>query len=94
MPKRHDWDNGDINYYNGYSEHETNSIYVDERERFVVSLIVGYSDEEAATAEEAAYYAVELTRDEGAGDTVWFVYDRKEQRMHQFEQSQFDTEVS
>jgi hypothetical protein len=74
----------------GYRFHETASIYVEPEERYVVSLIVGYSDEDCASSEEAARAALELVTEIGAGGTRWFVYDRKADGMLSFEQKQFD----
>lgn len=81
---------------NEFGRDEVQSIYVDREERFVVSLVVGYSEEDLAhdggevSPRAAAKWALELTRDEGSNGTHWFVYDRHEQRMHSFEQSDFD----
>lgn len=76
---------------------EVDSIYVDVDERFVVSLVVGYGKPDngqprdgVSTPEEAAAAALDLTRDEGSGDTVWFVHDRTTGRTHQFEQEDFE----
>lgn len=79
----------------GYADHETSSIYVDPRDRFVVSLIVGYDDDadgsNVQSPKEAAHYALKLTTDEASDGTFWFVFDRKTKEMHQFEQSDFET---
>lgn len=83
---------------------ELDSIYADADDRFIVSLIVGYTEEDLAageydnndgtiTPQEAAKWALELTRDEGATGTHWFVFDRKTGRMHTLEQSEFDPEM-
>lgn len=84
---------------------ETESIYVDRKDRYVVSLIAGYTDEDIAEdypgddylptepterARMAAHYALELTRDEGQRGTAWFVYDRQERWMHSFEQAEIE----
>lgn len=82
---------------------EIATIYVDlERDRYIVSLIVGYSDEDLArdggedegeiSARAAAAAALDLTRDDGSGDTTWFVYDRQTGETHEFEQSDFERE--
>jgi hypothetical protein len=78
-----------------FTREEVGSIYVDENERFVVSLIVGYSEDALSstgrvTAKTAALAAVELTRDEGSSDTKWFVYDRKRRVGRFYEQGEFD----
>lgn len=79
---------------NKFSRDEVGSIYVDDEERFVVSLIVGYQpgrDEGVDTPRDAALAALQLTA-EGAGawcGTTWFVYDRKTKTLHSFEQDTF-----
>ena len=77
---------------------EIDTIYLSDDDRFIVSLIVGYTEEDLtdegeATPQAAAKWALDLTRDEGARGTHWFVFDRKEQRMHMFEQHEFDPEM-
>jgi hypothetical protein len=74
----------------GYGLHETHSIYVGDRERFVVSLIVGYTDDEVDSPLAAARAALELTTDGGADGTKWFVYDRASETMRELEQCEFD----
>lgn len=92
---------------NAFHRDEVDSIYVYRTERYVVSLIVGYSDEDLRAedpgrwvglsseeqAREAARWALELTRDDGANGTHWFVYDREEKVMRMFEQDEFDPEM-
>lgn len=71
---------------------ELNSIYCDDKNRFVVSLIVGYGGDEAdgvGSAREAAFAALELTSDSGWDDTLWYVFDRQTGTMHSFTQDQF-----
>lgn len=76
----------------GYELHETASIYVDPAERYVVSLIVGYGeDDEVGGPRDAAYHAVDLTRDQGCDGTRIFVFDRHTGQMHSFEQGDIDT---
>lgn len=86
---------------------ETPTIYVNDNDRYIVSLIVGYSavedlapsidgwtdlsSEEQAKA--AARAALDLTRDEGSYGTHWSVYDRIEDVHWSFEQEEFDTEA-
>lgn len=81
---------------NDFTLNEVDSIYVDSDERFVVSLIVGYSAPDHGVApktpKEAAAAALALTRDEGSYGTHWFVYDRQTGKMHRFEQQEFEEE--
>ena len=73
-----------------FHREEVSSIYVDENERFVVSLIVGYGDgDDVESADVAAAAALALTCDLGATGTVWHVCDRESGTMHQFEQGDF-----
>lgn len=81
---------------------ELNTIYLDDKDRYVVSLIVGYTDEDLqpwieegdlAPEQAAALGALDLTRDEGAYGTNWFVYDRLTGKMHNLEQRDFDSDM-
>jgi hypothetical protein len=71
---------------------EIGSIYDDPNDRYIVSLVVTYGD--ASKGErggvhsplEAAWYALDLTRDAGSGDAVWFVFDRETGHMHAIDQ--------
>jgi hypothetical protein len=72
-----------------WGDGEIDSIYVEPNDRYVVSLIVSYSNE-VRSPEEAAYYALDLTKDEWSCGTRWFVYDRETETMHEFEQDQFE----
>jgi hypothetical protein len=71
-----------------YGLHETATIYVADHERYVVSLVVGYShsSDEVESPLGAARAALELTTEPGCDSTNWFVYDRETERMHLFEQ--------
>lgn len=71
---------------------EVASIYVEDGDRFVVSLIASYSPtrDSAQTPHMAAEAALDLTRDDNRGGTVWFVYDRHTTVMHKLRQSDFD----
>ena len=74
-----------------WGDGEIDSIYVEPTDRFVVSLIVSYDDApQFDTPQQAASAALELTRDDGSGDTIWYVYDRDTGAMYQFEQSDFE----
>jgi hypothetical protein len=60
-----------------YGLHETATVYVGDDERFVVSLIAGYSEADNVDSPVgAAAAALALTTDEGATGTHWFVSDR------------------
>ena len=68
---------------------EVSTIYVDDRDRYIVSLIVGYAkDDEVTSPRDAAYFALQLTTDEGSTDTVWRVYDRATEKTYEFTQRQ------
>jgi hypothetical protein len=79
---------------------EVTAFYVAPGERFVVSLICGYAAGDLTPtpdlarpedlAASAAHAALELTRDEGADGTHWFVHDRETRETYLFEQSEFD----
>lgn len=72
---------------------ELGNTYVGPDDRFVVSFIVGIRDTVAATPEEAAAQALDLTRDDGAWGTHFYVFDRQTQTLHLFEQHEFDEEM-
>lgn len=66
------------------------SVYADDKNRFIVALVVGYGVEDGITnADEAAEAALSLTRDEGSSDTQWVVFDRVTGAMEVLEQSEF-----
>ena len=71
---------------------EIGNTYVGTEDRFVVSLVVGYSDSRDGieTPEEAAAAALALTTGGGSEDTHWYVYDRKSGEMTLLEQSVFE----
>jgi len=76
---------------------EVNSIYAGPLDRYIVSFIVGYGsddfDEQSRFEDSplgAASAALDLTRDDGAPGTVWFVYDRQTETLHQFAQGEFE----
>ena len=67
------------------------NTYVSDEDRFVVSLVVGYAeDEDVTTAHQAAAKALSLTRDLGSFDTHWYVYDRQTGELALIEQGEFD----
>ncbi len=72
---------------------ELGNTYVGPEDRFVVSFIVGIRAAVATTPEEAAAQALDLTRDEGAYGTHFYVFDRKTRTLHQLEQHEFDEEI-
>jgi len=82
---------------------EVETQYVDPGDRFIVSMVVGYDEDTirdnfyegarprvATMAKVAASAALQLTRDEGSSDTVWYVYDRKTGSWFHFEQDEFE----
>ncbi|MDW5593011.1 hypothetical protein VSS74_01590 [Conexibacter stalactiti] len=60
----------------GFTWTETASSYAGWNDRFIVSLIVGYGPDEAATAEDACALARDLVVGDGSDGTRWFVHDR------------------
>ncbi|MHB1524960.1 MAG: hypothetical protein ACYCZN_01545 [Candidatus Dormibacteria bacterium] len=72
---------------------EIGNTYVGAEDRFVVSLVVGYSDSRDGikTPKEAAAAALALATDGGSADTHWYVYDRKTGEMTLLEQSDFES---
>lgn len=63
------------------------NTYVDLKNRFIVSLIVGYGPEDGVTSPEAALAAaLELTRDLDSSSTQWYVHDRETGVLHLIEQ--------
>lgn len=81
---------------------EVGTIYVTDEDRFVVSLVVGYTDDIVRNnldgpkprveqlAKVAASAALQLTRDAGSDGTYWFVFDRRTGRWFEFEQGDFE----
>ncbi|NMP24410.1 hypothetical protein [Sulfobacillus harzensis] len=66
---------------------ELGNTYVDPDSRYVVSLVVGYGDDDVISPEQAVAAALDLTRDEGSYSTHWYVYDRLTKTLHLIEQS-------
>jgi hypothetical protein len=64
--------------------------FVADNDRYVVSLIVGYRDDEARNVYRAAASALDRTRDLGSFDTVWTVFDRHTGELHLLEQGEVD----
>jgi hypothetical protein len=81
--------NGDANN-TAHIQHQIGNAYVGQDDRYVVSFLVGYSSDDAKCPEDAANWALELTRDAGSDGTIWFVYDRETGELARFEQSDFD----
>lgn len=84
---------------NDFRRAEIGSIYVSADDRFVVSLVVGYHPDQGSNEEldlplftpnQAALAALELTRDGGAADTMWHVFDRATGVLHRLPQEDFD----
>lgn len=69
---------------------EIGNTYVQDDERYVVSLIVGYHEDDAGSVQEAAQAALALTRGEGSDGTHWYVYDRATGVLHLLEQRAFE----
>lgn len=68
---------------------EIGNTYVNADSRFIVSLVVGYSDmDNVQTLEDALLHAIDLTRDGGSWDTHWYVHDRQTGITHQLEQKE------
>lgn len=64
-------------YEPSFTREEIDSTYCGVEARFVVSLIVGYSEEEGVdTPEEAAAAALRLAQD-SQNRTSWYVFDRQ-----------------
>lgn len=70
-------------------------IYLSPSERFVVTLAVSYAEGEGdvQTPQDALRAALDLTRDEGAAGTHWWVYDRQTSRGQIVEQGDVDDKV-
>jgi hypothetical protein len=82
-----------------FDREEVGSIYVDgraegTRPRFIVSLVVGYPESPLLqTPIDALRAALELTRDQAADSTTWFVFDRTTGVLQQFRQANFDPDA-
>lgn len=66
---------------------EFGTIYLEDDDRFVVTLMSSYGkpDDEIETPADAAAALLGLATDSGADGTHWFVYDRATGVMHQLE---------
>jgi hypothetical protein len=74
---------------------EVRSTYLGALDRFVVSLIAGFGEEEGIqTPEEALSAAVRLTQDEDSRGTQWYVHDRQTGITQMFEQGMADGRMS
>ena len=78
---------------------ELGNTYLDDGDRFVVSLIVGYRGDEdednpIGTPEQAVAAALDLTRDLGSSDTHWYVFDRRTGGMSLVEQGDAEPQTS
>lgn len=70
---------------------DVSSVYLGDRDRWVVSFIVGYAeDDEVGSARDAARCALQLTTDDGRRDIVWRVYDREAEETFEFTQREID----
>lgn len=74
-----------------YRLEETASFYQLAKRRYVVSLIVGYDSDHVDSARGAAAAALRLTTDVlGSHSTRWCVYDRRDEEMYIFRQSELE----
>jgi hypothetical protein len=72
-----------------FKAHEVESDYVNESNRFVVSFVVGYDqDELLKTPREAAAHALSLIVEGDSDANVWHVFDRKSGNLHRVEQGE------
>lgn len=69
---------------------EVSSVYVGPGDRYVVSLVVGWSQEQASSMLEAARAALEMTRGPGSEVTHWQVFDRETGETVDLVQQDFD----
>lgn len=65
---------------------ELGNTYVESENRYVVSLIVGYNDNDVISPVHAVAAALDLTRNGDSYSTHWWVYDRQTQTLHLVEQ--------
>ena len=67
---------------------EIGNTYADRRDRFVVSLVVGFgTDDKVSSPEQAVHSALGfITEDDGAAATHWYCFDRKAGILHRIEQ--------
>jgi hypothetical protein len=79
----------------GFELHEVDSPYAERDARFLVSFMASYSEKNGvATPEEALRAAIDLTRDHGADDTVWCIYDRTRGERRFIRQGDFEDEAT
>lgn len=62
------------------------ATYADDRERYLVALVVSYDARDASSPEHAIELAVDLITGAGSGDTLWSVHDRQTGVRHVIEQ--------
>lgn len=69
--------------------------YLDPEDRFVAALVASYDPDrdDVETAQDAARWALDLTRDGGADGTHWWVFDRSTGTGQVVEQDTFDPEL-
>jgi len=74
--------------------HEIATIYPYHNDRFVVSLIFGYSKQDGGitTPKQAAKTALDYVRKETDGGTVWHVFDRMTGELFALEEREFVNE--
>lgn len=69
---------------------EVDSLYCGKQDRYIVSLIAGYSEVDARDHKEAAKNLMTLVEDgKTDGGTGWYVFDRKTKTMHGMVQRNF-----
>lgn len=73
-----------------FALHELGNSSVDPDSRYVVSLVIGYTDQDVISPVHAVASALDATRDGNAFSTVWWVYDRQTGLRHRIEQSAVD----
>lgn len=69
-----------------FALNELGNTYVDPDNRYVVSLIVGYNNNDVVSPAHAVATALDLTRDGDSCSTQWWVYDRHTHTLHLIEQ--------
>ncbi|MDO8208964.1 hypothetical protein [Conexibacter sp. CPCC 206217] len=74
----------------GYTWQETASAYCGWNDRWIVSLIVSYGEDDADGPLDSARRALDLTRDVDRGGTRWFAFDRLSGQMRVYAQHELE----